>query len=96
MLTHVRRTHSTSHVENPITTNPMEGKMTTLSNSEIKLIAHDMIIRELILALGEKKLARIQGNLDNVFQCMDSDNSLNHQDIAKLKETINFMFLHRS
>ncbi|MIH70393.1 hypothetical protein AH856_25575, partial [Salmonella enterica subsp. enterica] len=91
-----RRTHSTSPVESSITTNPMEGKMTTLSNSEIKLIAHDMIIRELILALGEKELARIQGNLDKVFQCMDSDNSLNNQDIAKLKETVNFMFLHRS
>ncbi|EAB2832890.1 hypothetical protein YS65_000456 [Salmonella enterica subsp. enterica] len=95
MLTRVRRTNSTSPVENSITTNPMEGKMANLSNSEIKLLALDMIVRELILILGKKELTYIQKNLDNTFKYMDSDTSLNNQDIIRLKEAVNFMFLHR-
>ncbi|EDS7649372.1 hypothetical protein DR32_002521 [Salmonella enterica subsp. enterica] len=95
MLTCVRRTHSTSHVENSIKTTPMEGKMANLSNSEIKLLSLDMIIRELILILDKKELTYIQNNLDNAFKYMDSDISLNNQDIIRLKEAVNFMFLHR-
>ncbi len=69
--------------------------MANLSNSEIKLLALDMIVRELILVLEKKELTRIQNNLDKIFKCMDADTSLNNQDIIRLKETVNFMFLHR-
>lgn len=54
-----------------------------------------MIIRELILILDKKELTYIQNNLDNAFKHMDSDISLNNQDIIRLKEAVNFMFLHR-
>ncbi|HAK8203893.1 TPA: hypothetical protein H2W01_003500 [Salmonella enterica] len=69
--------------------------MANLSNSEIKLLALDMIVRELILILGKKELTYIQNNLDTVFKHMNADSSLNNQDITRLKEAVNFMFLHR-
>lgn len=69
--------------------------MANLSNSEIKLLALDMIVRELILILGKKELTYIQKNLDTVFKHMNADSSLNNQDITRLKEAVNFMFLHR-
>lgn len=95
MLTCVRRTFPTLTVGNSINSDSVEGKMANLSNSEIKLLAHDMIIRELILLLNKKELTYIQNNLDNAFKYMDSDTSLNNQDIIRLKEAVNFMFLHR-
>lgn len=64
-------------------------------NFEIKLLALDMIVRELILVLEKKELTRIQNNLDKTFKYMDADASLNNQDIIRLKEAVNFMFLHR-
>lgn len=70
--------------------------MANLSNAEIKLLSLDMIIRELILILDKEELTYIQNNLDNAFKHMDSDISLNNQDIIRLKEAVNFMFLHRS
>lgn len=69
--------------------------MTTLSNTEIKLLALDVIVRELILLLSKKELTYIQNNLDKAFQYMASDNSIKDQDIVRLKEAVNFMFLHR-
>lgn len=69
--------------------------MANMSNFEIKLLALDMIVRELILVLEKKELTRIQNNLDKTFKYMDADASLNNQDIIRLKEAVNFMFLHR-
>lgn len=68
--------------------------MANMSNFEIKLLALDMIVRELILVLDKEKFTYIQNNLDNTFKHMDSDTSLNNQDITRLKEAVNFMFLH--
>ncbi len=68
--------------------------MANLSNFEIKLLALDMIVRELILVLDKEKFTYIQNNLDNAFKHIDSDTSLNNQDITRLKEAVNFMFLH--
>ncbi|EKS2238242.1 hypothetical protein QBG86_003306 [Salmonella enterica] len=68
--------------------------MANMSNFEIKLLALDMIVRELILVLDKEKFTYIQNNLDNAFKHIDSDISLNNQDITRLKEAVNFMFLH--
>lgn len=94
MLTCVRLTPPTRNVGSSINSDSMDGKMANMSNFEIKLLALDMIVRELILVLDKEKFTYIQNNLDNAFKHMDSDTSLNNHDITRLKEAVNFMFLH--
>lgn len=70
--------------------------MKTLSNFEIRLLAIDMIVRELILTLDEKDFKKIRNNLDENLKNMSSDVFLSQQDVSRLCQTVKFMFLHSS
>ncbi|EAT0255869.1 hypothetical protein EXO80_13075 [Salmonella enterica] len=62
--------------------------MNAVSDTEIKIVALEILVRELLNVLDENTFLHILINIENGFKITESDNSISNKDKAGLRDAL--------